>query len=325
MFQSYFSGRYGTTDQGPRNRGLDFEIMGEVPQGSVVGPLLRNVTFDRVLKEPLNNGSKLMGFSDDTLILVSAKTVRDLGYRANNALLEVGQRINSLGLEIAINKTEAVMSTHKYKLELPELLMSGDKFPLSSEMTYLGVNVDKSLLFKSHVRKASAKAEKKIGSQLARLMPFVGGPQEDRRRLMSSVDHSVLPYGTPVWAHTLDLSPANAKIINKVQRKVLLRKTCAHRTVSEAATKVIAATPPADLLARVREVEFLRRRFVADAPPKYDIVSNWQERWDNEVSGCWTRNLIPNVTRWYIRNFGSTNFHLTQFISGHGCFGSYLN
>lgn len=78
MFQSYFSGRYGTMDQGPRNRGLDFEITGGVPQGSVVGPLFWNVTFDRVLKEPLNDGSKLLGFADDTLVLVSAKTVRYL-------------------------------------------------------------------------------------------------------------------------------------------------------------------------------------------------------------------------------------------------------
>jgi len=121
MFQSYFSNRYGTTDQGPLNRGLDFEIMGGVPRGSVVGPLLWNVTFDRVLKEPLNHGSKLMGFADDTLVLVSANTVRDLEYRANNALQKVEQRINSLGLEIATNKTEAVMFTHKYKYELPEL------------------------------------------------------------------------------------------------------------------------------------------------------------------------------------------------------------
>lgn len=162
MFQSYFADRYGTTDQGHRCRELDFEIMGGVPQGSVVGPLLWNVTFDRVLKEPLNHGSKLMGFADDTLVLVSVNTIRDLEYRANNALFEVEQRISSLGLEIATNKTEAVMFTYKYKFVLPELKLCGESIPLSSEMTYLGVTIDKSLRFKNHVSKAAAKAEKKL-------------------------------------------------------------------------------------------------------------------------------------------------------------------
>jgi len=189
-------------------------------------------------------------------------------------------------------------------------------------MSYLGVTIDKSLLFKKHLSKAAAKAEK-VGTQLARLMPNVGGPRENRRRLLSTVVHSVLLYGAPAWADTLDLVPANVKSINKVQRKVLLRRTCAYRTVSEAAINVIAATPPADLLASEREVEFLRRRLGAGAPPRFDLVNNWQERW--EVSGCWTRELIPNVKRWYARSFGMTNFHLTQFLSGHGCFGSYLN
>ncbi|CAH1720584.1 uncharacterized protein LOC114127744 [Aphis gossypii] len=135
-------------------------------------------------------------------------------------MFEVEQRIHSLGLEIATNKTKAVMFTHKYKFELPELMMCGHKIPLSFEMTYQGVTIDNTLLFKSHVSKSAAKAEK-IGSQLARLMPNVGGPREDRRRHLSIVVHSELLYDAPAWAHTMDLVPANAKDINKAQNLCL--------------------------------------------------------------------------------------------------------
>ncbi|XP_050064771.1 uncharacterized protein LOC126553675 [Aphis gossypii] len=126
-------------------------------------------------------------------------------------------------------------------------------------MRYLGMIIDKSLLFKSHLKKAAAKAEG-IGMQLARLMPNVGGPREDRRRLLSLVVHSVLLYGAPVRAHTLDLVPGNVRLLNKTQRKVLLRCMCAYRKVSEAALNVLSSTLPADLLARERESEFRKRR-----------------------------------------------------------------
>lgn len=326
MFQSYFSNRHGTTDPSPCNRGLDFEIMGGVPQGSVVGPLLWNATFDRVLKEPLSEGSKLMGFADDTLVLVSADTVRDLEHRANNALQEVEQRISSLGLEIATTKTEAVMFTYRYKYTKPNISVCGTPIALADQMTYLGVVIDKSCLFKAHIKKATQKAEK-IGGNLSRLMPNIGGPREARRRLLTSVVHSVLLYGAPSWAHTLDLVPANVALLNRTQRKVLLRKTRAYRTTSEAAINVIAGIPPADLLARNLEVEYRRRRSSAmpNTAPVFPTEAAWQRRWDSAETGLWTKRLIPDVTSWTRRRFGEVNYHLTQFLSGHGCFGKYLS
>lgn len=107
--------------------------------------------------------------------------------------------------------------------------------------------IDSSLFFREHMRSASSKAEM-ISTQLARIMPNVGGPREDRRRLLSSVVYSVLLYGAPSWAHTLDLIPDNVKLLNKTQRKILLRCTCAYRTVSGGAANVLASIPPADLL-----------------------------------------------------------------------------
>ncbi|XP_060881917.1 uncharacterized protein LOC132953542 [Metopolophium dirhodum] len=189
--------------------------------------------------------------------------------------------------------------------------------------------VDRSMLFKGQVKKAAARAAG-IRNQLARIMPNVGGPREDRRRLLSSVVHSVLLYGAPSWAHTLELVPGNVRTLNRAQRKVLLRCACAYRTVSEAATNVIASTPPADLLAKEREAAFDRRRAPAAPTAGNDLRTStmeaWQERWSTEASGSWTRRLIPDVRPWCARSHElMTNFHLTQFLSGHGCFGQYLH
>jgi len=226
-----------------------------------------------------------------------------------------------------VEKTEAVLFTNRYKYDIPDIGTCGKPIKLTDQMTYLGIVIDKSCLFKAHIKKATQKADR-IGASLARLMPNVGGPREARRHLLASVVHSVLLYGAPSWAQTLDVVPGNVKELNKSQRKVLLRKTCAYRTLSEAATTVIAGTPPADLLAREREAEFLSRRSgVAEAvntAARHPTLAAWQRRWDKSETGRWTRSMIPNISSWTGRRFGELSYHLSQFLSGHGCFGKYL-
>ncbi|KAL4101252.1 hypothetical protein QTP88_021272 [Uroleucon formosanum] len=330
MFRSYFSGRTGTVHANCVEGGtLEIEISGGVPQGSVVGPLLWNATFDAVMRTELPSGAKLLGFADDTMLVTRAKSTQELEAVTNEALSLVEQRITGLGLQIAVEKTEAVLFTYKFKYTQPAIKLCGGDVQLSTEMNYLGMVVDRSMLFKGQVKKAAARAAG-IGNQLARIMPNVGGPREDRRRLLSSVVHSVLLYGAPSWAHTLELVPGNVQTLNRAQRKVLLRCICAYRTVSKAATNVIASTPPADLLAMERMAAF-DRRLAPAAPtagnvPRTKTMEAWQERWSTEESGSWIRRLIPDVRPWCARSHGLvTNFHLTQFLSGHGCFGQYLH
>lgn len=43
-----------------------------------------------------------------------------------------------------------------------------------------------------------------------------------------------------------------------------------------------------------------------------------------KAAQTWTRLLIPNVERWVDRKHGDINFHMAQFLSGHGCFQVYL-
>lgn len=325
LLDSYFSGRTGAVSalNAPGGK-VDVDITGGVPQGSVVGPLLWNITYNDVLTGSMPSGTKIFGFADDTMVLIAAKTIDELEILANSTINLVQDRISKLDLQIAAGKTEAVLFTSRYKYRLPSILVSGQPIVISTELTYLGLTIDKSLHFKRHIIKAAAKAEK-ISTQLARILPNVGGPREERRRLLSSVVHSVLLYGAPSWAHTLEFVTNNRKLINRVQRKVLLRSACAYRTVSEAAATVIASTPPADLLAKKRELDFLRRRNTVDDSTNVDIFKDWQSQWATEKTGRWTYKLIPDVASWTNRKHGKINFHLTQFLSGHGCFGQYLN
>lgn len=39
----------------------------------------------------------------------------------------------------------------------------------------------------------------------------------------------------------------------------------------------------------------------------------------------WTHRLIPSIAPWMNKKHGYVTFHLTQFLTGHGCFPEYLH
>ncbi|XP_054259342.1 uncharacterized protein LOC128984085 [Macrosteles quadrilineatus] len=51
----------------------------------------------------------------------------------------------------------------------------------------------------------------------------------------------------------------------------------------------------------------------------------WQESWERETRGRWTARLIRQVQPWVERRHGEVDYYLTQFLSGHGYFQSYLH
>ncbi|KAJ8961591.1 hypothetical protein NQ317_015401 [Molorchus minor] len=117
-----------------------------------------------------------------------------------------------------------------------------------------------------------------------------------------------------------------------VQRRSALRVISAFKTVSESATLVLASTPPIDLLIRERQEVYLEYRENGDINTRGEIkrtarqrlLTKWQERWDADTSGRWTHRLIPNLAEWCSRKHGQMEYHLTQVLTGHGCFNEYL-
>jgi hypothetical protein len=47
-------------------------------------------------------------------------------------------------------------------------------------------------------------------------------------------------------------------------------------------------------------------------------------KWEAAHDGRWTFRLISDLKAWCSRNHGNVSFHMTQFLTGHGCFQAYL-
>jgi len=127
------------------------------------------------------------------------------------------------------------------------------------------------------------------------------------------------------------LKPSYMSGVARTHRLCATRISCAFRTISEKAALVIAGLVSVQELVRVAvEVEETvtssddQTRREARRPARERSISRWQERWDSTTSGRWTHVLIPVLSPWLERRHEQVYFYLTQILSGHECFRSYL-
>ncbi|KAL4082299.1 hypothetical protein QTP88_030085 [Uroleucon formosanum] len=215
-----------------------------VPQGSVLGPLLWNVAFDTVFRLPLPAGATIIGYADDTLVVSEGNTLAALQDCANAALATVAGHIGDLGLRLAVDKTEAVVFKAQYGPADLRLRIGDQAVRVCESLKYLGiVHEAKGTWYGAHYRAAADKA-RRVMAALRGLMPNLGGPRESRRRLLTSVVHSVMLYGAPTWAPDLAYSRTGPKVLASVQRLAALSSVCAYRTVSYEAGRWSRAPSP---------------------------------------------------------------------------------
>lgn len=317
MICSYFSDRslhVTSTDRMKVTRG--------VPQGSVLGPILWNVYYDGVLQLEMPVGVTLVGYADDLAIVATAKTEYALKTAVEHAVFIVNQWMISRKLELAPQKTEAVVLAGRRKLKEMTIEMEGVAVNTSRAIRYLGVMMDKDMRMTEHIKMITRKAEA-TAMTLGRLMPNIGGPRASKRRTIGAVVYSVLLYGAPTWERALRYAKYR-KLLEKVQRRIALRICSAYRTVSLEAVVLLAGTPPIDLLVDER-VEVHNRGSNLRKTIRSEILNRWKERWDAmDGRAAWTKELVGDIRKWINRPHGETSYYLTQIMTGHGCFQEYL-
>ena len=242
-----------------------------------------------------------------TFVVCTADDVRILELRINESLWRAKRWLDSRGLKMAPEKTEAFLVTDRRSFQYPRIVLGEHEVDWKTSIKYLEVQLDRRLSFGEHLKIAAAKAIQ-CGASLARLMPNIVGPREAKRRLVASVVQSQLLYAAPVWANALKNHAIQRKLFS-AQRLVALRIVSAYRTVSKSAVLVLASVPPIDLLAEERQEtsqlrkeltcadlqEIARAKVAIRKDGRCRFVEKWQMRWHGGQTGRWIYRLIPEL------------------------------
>ncbi|XP_046869189.1 uncharacterized protein LOC124461774 [Drosophila willistoni] len=272
--------------------------------------------YDTVLRLDMPTDTRIVGFADDIAIVTVAKDIQQAEENTNAAVFRILEWMEANSLSIAAHKTEAVLISSRKKVETARIEVAGCSITSKPAIKYLEVMMDHRLTFKAHLQYAANKAGKAT-SAITRLMANVGGPKQRSRWLISTVVRSIILYAGAIWAPAIS-SPTYSRNFMSSYRTCALRTVCAFRTVLEDAAFVLSDMAPLDLLANEA-----RNR---DPPPvrRETTLTNWQRIGRDSNHGSWTRRLLPDIRQWLNRKHGQTDFYLTQLLTGHGCFKSYL-
>ncbi len=123
-----------------------------VPQGSVLRPLLWNITFDDILKEEVPPGVNVICYADDTLVVTAENDIPTLERKVHTALEAMTRCIELAGLNLATAKTEAVLFTHHRRFSPPSFRLKKEQIRLCTTLKYLRLWFDGKLTFKEHAK-----------------------------------------------------------------------------------------------------------------------------------------------------------------------------
>lgn len=273
-----------------------------------------------------------MAFADDVAVICTARTGPSAAELFNPVLDTVSNWMRDNGLQIAPQKFEVVVLTRKHINEKPLLYVEGHPIPVKPAIRYLGVELDSRLSFTTHIAAVSRKATE-LAKAIGFLMPNVSGPAQAKRALLGSVTNIKLLYASPTWV-TIGIKMAkNLNAMARPQRTTALRTIRGYRTISADASSVLSSMLPADFLAHEDPARRRGRTILNTIKKEEGIISInlWKSRWDRSaatpdvVGRRWTHRLLPDITRWLAKPEMSLTYRLTQALSAHGCFRSYLH
>lgn len=216
-------------------------------QGSILSPLLWNLTFDSFL-DLMNEGPMTcIGYADDAFIMVTGPDPATLISITQASLNKAMLWGKENGLEFSAEKTKAIMfQRKKWKpSDRHNLQINGKAIRFVDKLKYLGLTITPKLTWSEHIKDRIAKGKWKL-MQLRAAVGVIWGPSP--RAMLWVYKCIVVPavlYGATIWA--AKGLKAHEKRLQKLNRLAMWGLGPMRPSTPTAGLEIILGVPPLDL------------------------------------------------------------------------------
>lgn len=173
------------------------------PTGVSSGTTPWNVFYDQVLRMELGPGVTVVAYADDLAVIVTGKTAATLEERATHSVNVIQRHLSDMGIRLASAKAEMVLLSGRRKFRELQVKLRNDIIRSAPALKYMEVFLDKDLRMTTHARKACEKASRTVLA-LTKITANMGGPTQEKRKVLVNAALSQLLYGAAIWAKTID-------------------------------------------------------------------------------------------------------------------------
>ncbi len=218
------------------------------PQGGVLSPLVWNLILDSLLRTFQKDSIRVLGYADDILLYITGKSPTTMAEMMERSLRKVLDWGGANGLTFNPAKTSMVLFTRGRRVPEVHVRLGDTPLKLKDSFRYLGVEIQKNLLWTKHVKERANKCKFLLGKCRNLISRSWGLNPMRMEWVYKAIIRPKLTYGAVVWAARLTKGMENH--LNKVQRLALLSITQPLRSTPTAGLEALIGWMPMSLHAQ---------------------------------------------------------------------------
>lgn len=243
VMKDYFTGRTAKLTIGDYTavRNMSRGIV----QGGCVSPFLWSLTFESVIKklrEKIYSLGVLVTISvyadDVTLVITSSDDIMKALQTLHILVNELVVAAEQIGLNIAINKTQLMM-TNKNKVNMKVRLLDVD-LPFLDHLKVLGVYFSRTNKFTYHLEQRMNVSKEKFALFASTLRRKEGLKHRIKEQIITAIIYPTISYASEIWfnknEHWISL--------RNYFRHLMIRSSRCFRTISHMSVLMLARIPP---------------------------------------------------------------------------------